>query len=93
MTTALGASSEREVSKMDNNIYNIGAVLEETGETTEWKMPKGKKAVDFVISLSENMRPEVHQKYITLGVLCSSFPDVDSETIISMLKEAGKWED
>lgn len=82
---------------MDNNIYNIKHVLdnpiEETGETTEWKMPKGKKAVDFVISLSENMRPEVHQKYITLGVLCSSFPSVDSETIISMLKEAGKWED
>lgn len=78
---------------MDNNIYNVNQVLEMNNDTEEWKMPKGKKAVNFVISMSENFRPEVQQKYITLGAVCAAFPTVDTETIISMLKEAGKWED
>ena len=78
---------------MDNNIYNVNQVLEMNNDTEEWKMPKGKKAVNFVISMSENFRPEVQQKYITLGAVCAAFPTVDTETIISMLKEEGKWED
>tara|TARA_R100001163_G_C5010154_1_gene156381 strand:- start:402 stop:641 length:240 start_codon:yes stop_codon:yes gene_type:complete len=79
---------------MDNNIYNIREVLEtKAAESEEWVMPKGRRAVNFVISMSENFRPEVHQKYITLGAVCAAFPTVDTETIISMLKEAGKWED
>jgi hypothetical protein len=59
----------------------------------EWGYPKGKKGVEFVSKLSENMRPEVHQKYITLGAVCAAFPNVHTEKIISILKELGKWED
>lgn len=61
--------------------------------TVEWNFPKGKKAVEFVSQLSENMRPSVHQKYITLGAVCAAFPEVHTEKIISILKELGKWED
>ena len=72
---------------MDN--YSI----EKTGETTEWKFPEGEEAVKFVAQLSVNFRKEVHQKYITLGAVCSTFPTVSTERIISLLKELGYWED
>lgn len=80
----------REKTALSDTLINP---IEETGETTEWKMPKGRKAVEFVSQLSENMRKEVHQKYITLGAVCAAFPEVKTETIISILKELGKWED
>lgn len=78
---------------MDNNIYNVKEVLENDSVSVEWKMPKGEKAVKFVAQLSENMRPSVHQKYITLGAVCAAFPEVHTEKIISILKKLGKWED
>jgi len=82
---------------MDNNIYNVKEVLdypiEKTGTTTEWKFPEGEEAVKFVAQLSVNFRKEVHQKYITLGAVCSTFPTVSTERIISLLKELGYWED
>ena len=67
--------------------------IEATGTTVKWNFPTGKKGVEFIAHLSENMRPEVHQKYITLGAVCAAFPEVHTEKIISILKELGKWED
>lgn len=61
--------------------------------TVEWGFPKGKDGVKFVSDLSQNFRPEVQQKYITLGAVCAAFPEVHTEKIISILKELGKWED
>ena len=82
---------------MDNNIYNVKEVLdnpiEETGDTVKWNFPKGVEGVKFVSELSVNFRKEVHQKYITLGAVCSTFPTVSTEKIIEVLKELGYWED
>tara|TARA_R100000329_G_C7558693_1_gene197545 strand:+ start:549 stop:767 length:219 start_codon:yes stop_codon:yes gene_type:complete len=64
-----------------------------TGDSVSWNFPKGKEGVKFVAQLSENMRPEVQQKYITLGAVCSAFSGVPTEEIISILKELGYWED
>ena len=67
--------------------------IEYTGTTTEWKMPEGRKAVEMMAKLSTNLRPEVHQKYITLGAVASAFPNLKTETIIKILKEMELWED
>ena len=64
-----------------------------TGDSVSWNFPKGKAGVKFVAQLSENMRPEVQQKYITLGAVCSTFPTVSTEEIIKELKKLGYWED
>tara|TARA_R110000824_G_scaffold42248_1_gene124670 strand:+ start:662 stop:883 length:222 start_codon:yes stop_codon:yes gene_type:complete len=64
-----------------------------TGDTVKWNFPEGEEAVKFVAQLSTNMRPSVHQKYITLGAVCAAFPEVHTERIISILKDLGHWED
>ncbi len=83
---ASDSTSEREVSKM----YNVEEVLE---ESVKWNMPEGEDAVKFVSDLSRNMKPEVHQKYITLGVVSEAFQEVPTEKIIAILKKLGRWED
>ena len=61
--------------------------------SVSWNFPKGKEGVKFVAQLSVNFRKEVHQKYITLGAVCSTFPTVSTEEIIEVLKELEFWED
>ena len=61
--------------------------------SVSWRFPKGKEGVKFVAQLSVNFRKEVHQKYITLGAVCSTFPTVSTEEIIEVLKELEFWED
>tara|TARA_R100000781_G_scaffold21093_1_gene15897 strand:- start:68 stop:352 length:285 start_codon:yes stop_codon:yes gene_type:complete len=90
------ATSERRASRM----YNVEEVLEDSDtvyevkvESVKWNMPEGEDAVKFVSDLSRNMKPEVHQKYITLGVVSETFPKVPTEKIIAILKKLGRWED
>ena len=61
--------------------------------SVSWRFPKVKEGVKFVAQLSVNFRKEVHQKYITLGAVCSTFPTVSTEEIIEVLKELEFWED
>ena len=84
----------------DSSSYILGyrcTDMSKQQKTTETKeipfFPEGEKGVLLMARLSTNLRKEVHQKYITLGAVCASYPKASTESIIELLKENGFWED
>ena len=55
--------------------------------------PNGKEGVKLMAQLSTNLRPEVHQRYITLGAVCAAYPEANTNEIIDLLRGWGFWED
>tara|TARA_R110002020_G_scaffold471071_1_gene697483 strand:+ start:63 stop:344 length:282 start_codon:yes stop_codon:yes gene_type:complete len=63
---------------------------EYTGETTELSIfPKGKAGAKMVYQLSQNIRPEHQEKYISIGVLASAYPDLSCRKIVELVEEFG----
>ena len=68
--------------------------VEYTGETTELSIfPKGKAGAKMVYQLSQNIRPEHQERYISIGVLSSAYPDKTGREIEELVKEFEKKEE
>lgn len=67
--------------------------VEYTGETTELSIfPKGKAGAKMVYQLSKNISPEHQEKYISIGVLVSAYPDKTGYEIEKIIEEFEKKE-
>ena len=62
--------------------------VEYTGETTELSIfPKGKSGAKMVYQLSQNIRSEHQERYISIGVLASAYPDLSCREIVELVEE------
>lgn len=65
--------------------------VEYTGETTELSIfPKGKAGAKMVYQLSKNINPKHQERYISIGVLVSAYPDKTGYEIEEIIEEFEK---
>jgi len=74
--------------------YIMSNTVEYTGETTELSIfPSGKAGAKLVYQLSQNIRPEHQERYISIGVLSLAYPDKTGREIEELVKEFEKKEE
>jgi len=71
--------------------YIMSNTVEYTGETTELSIfPSGKAGAKMAYQLSKNIRPEHQEKYISIGVLISAYPNKTGYEILKIIEEFEK---